>query len=98
MQIGMFVSERQWCDYMNYWRSDSGDKEQGHIRRIERDDGKIRELEEAAMLFWRETVNLYRTRTKKDFIVYPWDARPKPDDEPVMGSQFSDDYEPERSE
>lgn len=73
MQACMAVCNARWWDYMNYWRDDYGQREQGHIRRIVRDDAKIRELESAAMTFWRDTVRTYRQRTKKDFITYPFD-------------------------
>lgn len=74
MQAQMCICDRRWCDYVNYFRNESGSKEQGHIRRIERDDGKIRELDQAALLFWQETVRLWRKRTKKNAIVFPFDA------------------------
>jgi putative phage-type endonuclease len=76
MQMQMAVCDRQWCDYLNYWRDESGHREQGHIRRVERDDGRIRELTDAAMLFWREVVTTYRQRTKKDSIEFPFDNHP----------------------
>lgn len=75
MQAVMWICNRNWCDYVNYWRSDKHEKEQGKIRRIERDDGKIRELEEAAFIFWRETLQLYRKRTRKEQFQFPWDVR-----------------------
>lgn len=74
MQAQMSVCGRQWIDYCNYWRDDKTGKEQGHIRRLFRDDGQILELEQAAMLFWKDTVNTYRHRTKKDYIEFPFDA------------------------
>lgn len=77
MQAQMFVCNRQWNDYVNYYRNESGTQEQGHIRRIERDDGKIRELEEAALLFWQETVRTWRHRSGKDYIEYPFPAPAK---------------------
>lgn len=41
VQTQLFVSGRQWCDYLNYWRSDDHELEKGHIQRIERDDAYI---------------------------------------------------------
>lgn len=73
MQTQMWVMGRAWCDYVNYWRSDEHGKEQAHVRRIERDDGRIRELEEAAILFWREVLQLYRKRTGNETFLFPFD-------------------------
>lgn len=73
MQTVMWVCNRQWCDYVNYWRSDDHEKEQGHIRRVVRDEAKIRELEEAALIFWRDTLSLYRNRTGKEVFAFPFD-------------------------
>lgn len=75
MQAQMAVLEREWCDYVNYWRNDATGQEQGHTRRVHRDDGKIRELEEAAMLFWRDVVEYYQKRTGNDTFSFPWDLR-----------------------
>lgn len=73
MQTEMWVCNRQWCDYVNYWRDENSGKEQAHVRRIERDEGRIRELEEAALVFWSEVLKLYRKRTGKEQFVYPFD-------------------------
>ena len=73
MQTVMWVCNRQWCDYVNYWRDDSSQKEQAHVRRIERDDGRIRELEEAAIVFWSEVIHLFRKRTGRDQFLFPFD-------------------------
>jgi len=54
-----------------YYRNESGTQEQGHIRLIERDDAKIRELEEAALVFWLETVRKWKHRTGKEMIEFP---------------------------
>lgn len=75
MQCQMGICDRKWIHYVNYYRNESGTQEQGHIRLIERDDGKIRELEEAAMIFWLETVRGWKNRTGKDFIVFPFDSK-----------------------
>ena len=73
MQTGMWVCNRAWCDYVNYWRDDKSQKEQAHVRRIFRDEGRIRELEEAAFIFWSETLALFRKRTGKDQFLFPFD-------------------------
>lgn len=41
VQTSMFVTGRDWWDYINYWRSDDHDKEKGHVQRIYRDDAYI---------------------------------------------------------
>lgn len=73
MQTVMWVCNRKWCDYVNYWRDDANQKEQGHIRRIYRDEGRIRELETAALNFWGETLTMYRKRSGKEQFIFPWD-------------------------
>jgi hypothetical protein len=75
MQAQMGICNRKWIHYVNYYRNESGSQEQGHIRFIERDDGKIRELEEAAMLFWQETVRKWKKRSGKEFISFPFDSK-----------------------
>ncbi len=82
MHAQMFICNRKWNDYVNYYRNESGTQEQGHIRRIERDDGKIRELEEAAILFWQETVRTWRARSGKDYIEFPFPSPPKKEKKP----------------
>ena len=78
MQTGMFVCNRQWCDYVNYWRCDATQREQAHVRRIYRDEGRIRELEDAALIFWMETIELYRKRNGKDQFEFPFSGHPGP--------------------
>lgn len=73
MHTEMWVCNRQWCDYVNYWRSDEHEKEQAHVRRIYRDEGRIRELEAAAILFWSEVLDFYRERTGKETFFFPFD-------------------------
>lgn len=74
MQLQMFVCDRQWTAYVNYWRNEAKAQEQGHVTIIERDDALIRELEEAAMLFWRDdVVPLWRARNAEKPIAFPWD-------------------------
>jgi len=69
----MWICNRSWCDYVNYWRDDKFDKEQAHVRRIVRDEGRIRELEEAAIIFWSEVLTMFRKRTGRDSFLYPID-------------------------
>lgn len=71
MQAGMWVCNRKWCDYLNYWRSVDGKKEQGHVRRVLRDEAKIKEIEGAALVFWRDVIHEYHEQTGKDFITFP---------------------------
>jgi len=73
VQTEMWVCNRQWCDYVNYWRDDKAEKEQAHVRRIYRDEARIRELENAALLFWGETLQLFRKRTGRDKFLFPFD-------------------------
>ena len=77
MQANMWVCNRKWCDFINYWRSVDGKKEQGHVRRVVRDDARIKEIEAAALVFWRDLVREYHAQTGKDFITFPV-APPKP--------------------
>jgi putative phage-type endonuclease len=73
MQTVMWVCNRQWCDYVNYWRDDRFEKEQAHVRRIVRDEGRIRELEDAAVVFWADVLKLFVKRTERDSFLYPFD-------------------------
>lgn len=41
IQTQIWVCNRKWCDYVNYWRSDDHEKEMGHSQRIYRDDAYI---------------------------------------------------------
>jgi len=41
VQTQMLVCGTQWCDYVNYWRSDEHEKEKGHVQRIHRDQSYI---------------------------------------------------------
>lgn len=73
MQTQMWVMNKAWCDYVNYWRDDKTEKEQAHVRRIFRDEGRIRELEEAALIFWTEVLHLYQKRNGKTQFTFPFD-------------------------
>ena len=41
IQTSLFVCERDWWDYVNYWRSIEHEKEKGHVQRIYRDQAYI---------------------------------------------------------
>ena len=41
VQTSMFVCNRDWWDYTNYWRSDDHEVEKGHVQRIHRDQAYI---------------------------------------------------------
>lgn len=41
LQTQMFVCDRSWVDYVNYWRSIDHDKEQGHVQRVFRNEAYI---------------------------------------------------------
>jgi len=75
MQTQMWVCDKRWCDYVNYWRNDQTGQEQGHVRRVVRDDAQIKELENAAFLFWQAVIEKYRERTGDVQFAYPWDVR-----------------------
>jgi len=55
LQTQLFVTGRAWVDYVNYWRSDDHELEQGHIKRIERNPAYIENtLLPAFVDIWRE--------------------------------------------
>lgn len=73
MQLQMFICDRDWTAYVNYWRDEQLKKEQGNVQYVERDDAMIRELEEAAFRFWGEDVlSLWRARNGDKPITFPW--------------------------
>lgn len=74
VQTQMWLCEKHWTDYINYWRDDITGKEQGHIRRIERDEAWIKEIENAAFLFWQAVLEKYRERNGNKQFSYPWDV------------------------
>lgn len=73
MQAELCVCGGDWIDYVNYWRHPGGHKEQGHIRRIMRDEAMIKEIENAAVVFWRDVVREYIRETGNEFYTFPWD-------------------------
>lgn len=55
IQMSMYVTDRRWWDYVNYWRDDANEVEQGSCERIERDDAYIdNELLPAFVGLWQE--------------------------------------------
>ena len=55
LQTQMFVCNRQWCDYVNYWRSDDHELERGHIQRVHRDQAYIdNTLLPAFLTLWQD--------------------------------------------
>lgn len=74
IQSQMICCERRWVDYVNYWRSDNGLKEQGHVQRIEFDPALAKEAENAVMAFWGEVFDTYKARAGVAPI-FPWDRR-----------------------
>jgi hypothetical protein len=55
VQTQMFVCDRQWCDYVNYWRSIEHDQEKGHIQRVYRNDAYIQNtLLPAFVALWND--------------------------------------------
>jgi hypothetical protein len=49
MQASMLVTGLPCWDYVNFWRDDKMDLEQGHVRRIYRDEARINKILERAM-------------------------------------------------
>ena len=63
IQTQMFVCDRPWCDYVNYWRDDNEELEQGSIERIHRDDSYINNtLLPAFVKLWGEVQTLLKQR------------------------------------
>lgn len=53
IQTQLFVTDRQWCDYLNYWRDDTNELEKGHVQRVYRDQAYIdNTLLPAFISFW----------------------------------------------
>lgn len=74
VQAQMWICDKLWTDYINYWRDDNTGKEQGHIRRIYRDEAEIKELENAAFFFWQAVIEKYQERNGNVQFSYPWDV------------------------
>ncbi len=61
VQTTLFITGRQWWDYVNYWRSDDHDLEKGSVQRIERDDAYINNTLLPAFLgLWSEVQGLLK--------------------------------------
>ncbi len=63
VQTQMFVCDREWTDYCNYWRWFDGDKEKGHVQRVFRDDAYIQNvLLPAFASFWADVMDVLKQR------------------------------------
>lgn len=63
MQTELFVTGRQWNDYINYWRSDDHELEQGRCWRMYRDEAYIENtLLPAFITLWQDINALLVTR------------------------------------
>lgn len=62
IQFQLFVTDRAWCDYVNYWTDPDQGLEKGHIRRITRDQAMIDHLAEQAVKFYGEVLQLLERR------------------------------------
>ena len=93
MQTQMWLCEKRWTDYINYWRNDQTGQEQGHIRRIMRDEAWIREIENAAFLFWQEVIDKYRERNGNVQFSYPWDVLQNLRTKEMNDEQAYDEYD-----
>ena len=58
MQWGMWICERQWCDYACYSPYVARKVDPLHVIRVERDDKEIKVLDEGANAFIEEMKNL----------------------------------------
>ena len=63
IQCQMWIMGWQWVDYLNYWRDEKLEIEQGHIERIYRDQAYIdSQLYEYALAFWADVLSKYKAR------------------------------------
>ncbi len=63
VQTQLFVCDRRWCDYVNYWRSDDHELEKGRCKRIDRDQPYIDNvLLPAFVKIWTEAQALLLSR------------------------------------
>lgn len=63
IQTQLFVTDKPWCDYVNYWRDDANEFEKGAIERIYRDDAYIENtLLPAFVGLWDEVQALLKRR------------------------------------
>jgi putative phage-type endonuclease len=54
VQGGMFCTDREWWDFVSYFKSEDGKERDTHTVRIFRDDEYISNLETACLDFWVE--------------------------------------------
>ncbi len=65
MQTQLFVTDREWVDYLNYWRDTEFDKEKGHVLRVYRDQSYIENtLLPAILAFWKDVQAELRARKR----------------------------------
>lgn len=71
MQCQMWVMGWDSIDYLNYWRDDENEIEQGNVQRIMRDDAYIdSELYENACQLWADVLAEYKRRNgEKPFAI-----------------------------
>lgn len=63
MQCQMWIMGWQWIDYINYWRDEAHELEQGKITRVLRDPSFIeKELHEQCLIGWRDVLRKYHQR------------------------------------
>ena len=63
IQTQLFVCDKKWCDYVNYWRSIDHDVEKGHVQRVYRDQSYIyNTLLPAFIGLWNEVTELLDRR------------------------------------
>jgi hypothetical protein len=63
LQTQMFVCDREWNDYTNYWRSVDHDREQGKVQRIYRNEAYIQNtLLPAFVKLWEDVQKELRMR------------------------------------
>ena len=70
IQTQLFVTGREWCDYVNYWRDEADQElEKGHCVRIARDDQHIDEVLLPAFVGLWADVQLLLDQRKKQYTV-----------------------------
>jgi hypothetical protein len=63
LQTQMFVCDRQWNDYVNYWRAVEHEREMGHVQRVYRDESYINNtLLPAFVRLWNDVQHEMRMR------------------------------------
>lgn len=69
IQLQMLCQQWDWIDYVNYWRNDQNEIEQGHIKRYARNIPIQREIENKCIAFWMEVCALYKKRNGKPPVI-----------------------------